>query len=92
MLCRTAAAFTLLMSAALAAPQADDPAKLLPSDTLMYFGTSGANSAAKGGAMQAILAEPEVKAFLAKPVAAADKTLKDLLTQGGISAEDSQRW
>src|SRR6187455_203846 len=37
MLCRTAAAFTLLMSAALAAPQADDPAKLLPSDTLMYF-------------------------------------------------------
>ena len=92
MLVRTAAALTLLMSAAFAAPQTDDPAKLLPSDTLIYFGSSGASGAAKGGAMQAILAEPEVKAFLAKPIAAADKTLKELLTQGGISAEDGQRW
>ena len=92
MFLRTAVAFALLVSAAIAAPQADDPAKLLPSDTLLYFGSTGAAGATKGGAMQAILGEAEVKAFLAKPVAAADKTLKEMLTEGGIGPEDSQRW
>lgn len=92
---RVAAALTLLAPLAWAAPQADDPARLLPSDTLIYFGTTSVRAgadASKGGAMSQILAEPEVKAFLAKPVAAADKTLKEMLAQGGISAEDSQRW
>lgn len=89
------AAFSLLVPAALAAPQAEDPARLLPADTLLYFGTPSVRASAeasKGGAMTLILNEPEVKAFLAKPAAAADRTLKDLLTQGGISAEDSQRF
>lgn len=95
MFLRLAAALALLVPAAWAAPQADDPARLLPSDTLIYFGTSSVRAgadASKGGAMQLIMGEPEVKAFLAKPVAAADKTLKEMLAQGGISAEDSQRW
>jgi len=95
MFIRIAAAFALLVPAALAAPQADDPARLLPADTLIYFGTTSVRAgaeAAKGGAMRLILGEPEVKAFLAKPVSAADKTLKELLTKGGIAAEDSQRF
>jgi hypothetical protein len=89
------AAFALFAPAAFAAPQVDDPARLLPADTLVYFGThsfqAGA-SAANGGAMRLILDEPEVKAFLAKPVTAADKVLKELLTQGGIAAEEGQRF
>ena len=76
------AAFALFAPAALAAQQVDDPARLLPADTLLYFGTHSVRAgaeASKGGAMQLILGDPEVKAFLAKPAAAADRTLKEFL-------------
>jgi hypothetical protein len=90
--------FSLVTALAVALPpvtQVDDPATLVPSSTLVYFGThsvrAGAESSAQS-AMSRILAEPEVKGFLEKPVSAADKVLKQMLVDGGIEGERAKRF
>ncbi|MHC5210984.1 MAG: type II secretion system protein GspG [Planctomycetota bacterium] len=89
--------FSLIAAAAVALPpaaQVDDPARLVPSNTLVYFGTHSVRdgaSASANSAMRMILGEPEVKAFLEKPVSAADKVLNQMLQEGGIESERAQR-
>jgi hypothetical protein len=80
----------LLTTPLLAADAVQDPAKLLPPNTILYVGAPSLQAgaeAAKASAMRKILDEPEVKAFLAKPVAAADKILQELIKQGGLPAD-----
>jgi len=71
-----------------------DPARLLPANTIFYVGTpslqAGAESS-KASAMRKILDEPEVKAFLQKPVGAADKALQELIAKSGLPAEATPR-
>jgi hypothetical protein len=74
--------------------QADDPARLLPPETMVYAGTHSVRAGAeadKNSAMRLILNEPEMKAFLQKPVSAADKAVREMMKEGGVSAEDAQR-
>lgn len=83
---------TLLLAGAHAPVGAEvqDPAALLPANTLFYMGTPSLQAgsvAAKNSAMRRILDEPEVKAFLQKPVSAADKALLAMLDQSGLPAE-----
>ena len=76
--------FTLITLAALLASPAGltgdavaDPAALLPANTILYVGTPSLQAgaeASRNSAMRKILDEPEVKAFLQKPVSAADKS------------------
>lgn len=74
---------SLLLATAFAATPADqDPASLLPADTLVFFGSSGGQGA-PATAMDRILGEPEVKAFLEMPIAAVDGTIDQLLVQNG---------
>jgi hypothetical protein len=81
----------LLASACLAlpsVPQVEDPAALVPQDTLVFFGTHSvrlSSQASKNSAMNRILAEPEVKAFLQKPVAAAQSIIDGALKDSGIA-------
>lgn len=63
---------------------ADDPARLLPADTLIYFGSSSiqaASEASSGTAMSKILGEAEVRAFLHEPTQAAEHVLSMALSQ-----------
>jgi len=88
---------TLITAALLSVPAtqvSDDPASLLPADTLMYFGTQSVQDggkAAKASAMHLILNEPEVKAFLTKPVAAADAFLQQMLKEAEVTDVDPGR-
>ena len=71
-----------------AALSVEDPASLLPANTLVYFGTSSVRAgseAAKSSAMRAILDEPEVKAFMSKPVTAADRALAEMVKESGLA-------
>ena len=66
-----------LVPAALFA-DAEDPARLLPADTLIYFGSTSVQAgyeAAQNTAMARILGEAEVKAFLNEPLAAANQII-----------------
>lgn len=76
------------------APKIDDPAALLPADTLIYFGTHSVQASAAANsksAMHLILGEPEVKAFMQKPVAGADRMLKALLDDAGADPAQAER-
>jgi hypothetical protein len=87
---RALTTLALLAAPLLAGDGPQDPARLLPPKTIFYVGTPSLQAAAeasKNSAMRKILDEPEVKAFLAKPVAAADKVLKDLIAQSGLPAD-----
>lgn|GEM_PF-2174341 len=56
----------------------DDPAQLLPANTLIYFGSTSVQAgfeASKNTAMARILREGEVKAFLNQPLAAANQVI-----------------
>ena len=67
---------------AVVAPQ--DPAELFPAHTLLYFGTDSVQAgaqAARTTAMAKILDEAEVRAFMHKPMAAADGVLKAMLAE-----------
>jgi hypothetical protein len=89
--------FTLIALAALLASPAGltggpvaDPAALLPANTILYVGTPSLQAgaeASKNSAMRKILDEPEVKAFLQKPVSAADKSLQELIAKSGLPPE-----
>jgi len=87
----------LLTAAVLAVPAtqlSDDPANLLPSDTLLYFGThsvSAGSEATKMSAMRMILNEPEVKAFLTKPVSMADTFIQQMLKAADVDGVDPSR-
>ncbi len=66
-----------------------DPAALVPANTLLYLGTPSLQAgalAARKSAMRRILDEPEVKAFLQKPVSQADKVLVELIEKSGLPA------
>lgn len=81
----TLAAATLLV----AAPAGDDPATLLPESTLMYFGTESVRASSKASessAMSKIMGEAEMRAFLEKPMGAADSVLQQLLEQAKTQA------
>jgi hypothetical protein len=57
---------------------AEDPARLLPADTLIYFGSTSVQAsweASKNTAMAHILDEAEVKAFLNEPLSAANQVI-----------------
>ena len=59
-----------------------DPARLVPDDVIVFFGAhdiQGDSGTSRESAMQAILGEPEVRAFLQRPLAAADGILQTLL-------------
>ncbi|MBM3984365.1 MAG: hypothetical protein FJ296_01535 [Planctomycetes bacterium] len=82
----------LLMAAPLTqvGAQVSDPAALVPANTLMYFGTPSLQAgsvASRKSAMRRILDEPEVKAFLQKPVGQADKALVELIEKSGLPAD-----
>src|SRR5262245_36582246 len=89
--------FTLITLAALLVSPAGvtgepdaDPAALLPANTNLYVGTPSLQAGAEAShnsAMRKILDEPEVKAFLQKPVSAADKTLQELIAKSGLPPE-----
>lgn len=86
--------FTLaaLLTTPIAANNApvQDPARLVPANTIFYVGTPSLQASAdvgKASAMRKILDEPEVRAFLQKPVGAADKALQELIAQSGLPAE-----
>lgn len=67
-----------------------DPAALVPANTLLYVGTPSVQAgaiAARKSAMRRILDEPEVKAFLQKPVGQADKALAELIEKSGLPAD-----
>ena len=78
------AAMAVAAPAALAAPQ--DPAALLPSDTIFYVGTDSLRAsaeAAKASAMHKIFNEDEVQAFLNKPLSILDRVIGEAAkTQG----------
>jgi hypothetical protein len=70
--------------------QVSDPAALVPANALIYFGTPSLQDgsvAARKSAMRRILDEPEVKAFLQKPVGQADKALLELIERSGLPAD-----
>lgn len=78
---------SLLAPFTAAAPQ--DPAKLVPADTLIFFGTDSVKAgavAARKTAMAKIFEESEVRAFLHEPVAAAEGILKVILGQAAQEA------
>lgn len=79
-----AASFLFLgLVGAAAAPQ-DDPAVLLPADTLVYFGSASIKAGAEASrntAMSRILSEAEVRSFLHEPVKAAEAVLEALMEQ-----------
>ena len=86
----TTASLLLAGAFAPAGGEIQDPAALLPANTLMYVGSPSLQAgaaASKNSAMRRILDEPEVKAFLQKPVQAADKALVALLDRSGLPAE-----
>lgn len=79
-----ASLLALSLSAGMVAQPANDPANLLPAETLVYFGSTSVRDAWEAGqnsAMTQILSEPEVKAFLHEPLAAANQVLKAGLEQ-----------
>jgi hypothetical protein len=88
---------TLVTAAILTVPAtqlSDDPANLLPANTLMYFGTQSVQAgsdAAKSSAMHMILNEAEVKAFLTKPVSAVDSFLQQMLKEADVTDVDPKR-
>jgi hypothetical protein len=68
----------LSLSSLLTAAPAEDPASLLPAETLIYFGSTSMHTsweASKNTAMARILSESEVKSFLHSPLAAANAVL-----------------
>ncbi len=72
------------------APVNDDPATLLPESTLIYFGTESARAgsqASQASVMSKIMGEAEMRAFLEKPMSAADGVLKQLMEQGKTLVE-----
>ncbi len=81
---------TLVATTALCfSPAADDPAALLPADTMLYFGTDSLNESAKlskKSAMHLIMNEPEVKAFFQKPLSMLDRVLGDVVKDSGMDA------
>ncbi len=79
----TALALSLLLSPA----GAQDPASLLPADTMLYTGTDSLRKgslAARNSAMRLILNEPEVKAFLNKPLTTLDRVFSEASKQSGL--------
>lgn len=57
----------------------EDPARLVPADTLIYFGSTGLQAgfeASRNTAMAKILGESEVKAFFAEPLGAANQVIR----------------
>lgn len=71
-----------LLAISLAAPLAisdiEDPARLLPADTVIYFGSTSVQAsfeASKNTAIAQIFAEPEVRAFLSEPLGAANQVI-----------------
>jgi len=73
MLFSSLVAFSL--SSLLTVAPAEDPASLLPADTLVYFGSTSVHAgweASKNTAMARILSEPEVRSFLHQPLATAN--------------------
>lgn len=69
----------LSLTFGMVAPPPSDPAELLPAETLVYFGSTSVRDAWQAGqntAMTQILSEPEVKAFLHEPLAAANQVIK----------------
>lgn len=85
--------FSTLLSLALTVPgwvvAPQDPASLLPEDTLIFFGTDSVKAgslAARKTAMSRIFAESEVRGFLHEPVSAAEGILKVLISQGMAEA------
>ncbi|GJM21894.1 MAG: hypothetical protein DHS20C15_18090 [Planctomycetota bacterium] len=79
---------SLLAPIAAATPQ-QDPAHLVPADTLIYFGTDSVKAgsvAARKTAMARVFEEAEVRAFLHEPVAAAEGILKVILGQAAAEA------
>jgi len=85
-----------MASAFLALPAAqtiEDPAALVPRDTLMFFGTHSvrlSSQASKNSAMNKILAEPEVKAFLQKPVTAAQAFIDGAIKDSGMAEAEGR--
>lgn len=74
------------------APTGDDPAALLPETTLAYFGTDSvrASSQASGSsAMAKIMGEAEVRAFLEKPMGAAENVLQQMMEMARSQADAS---
>lgn len=68
----------LALSSLMIAEPADDPASLLPADTLIYFGSTSMHAnweASQNTAMARILAEPEVRSFLHQPLGAANSVI-----------------
>jgi len=68
----------LALSSLLIAEPADDPATLLPADTLIYFGSTSMHAnweASQNTAMARILSEPEVRSFLHQPLGAANSVI-----------------
>jgi hypothetical protein len=88
---------TLAAAVCLALPasqQVEDPARLVPPGTLVFMGTHSvrvSSMAAKNSAMNKILAEPEMKAFLQKPVAAAQEILDAAIKGSEIEGAESGR-
>ncbi len=87
-------AFAAAMVLASPSPQQiEDPAALVPRDTLLYFGTHSvklSSQSSKNSAMNQILAEPEVKAFLQKPVAAAQAVIDGAIKDSGIAEAEGR--
>lgn len=77
----TLIAVTALTLSALA--PAEDPARLLPADTLIYFGSNSLKAgqeASRNTAMRRILDEPEMRSFLHQPTRAAEQVLASLMS------------
>ncbi|MEO8453101.1 MAG: type II secretion system protein GspG [Gemmatimonadota bacterium] len=85
-----------IATACLALPavqQIEDPAALVPQETLVFFGTHSvriSSQSAKNSAMNQILSEPEVKAFLQKPVAAAQAVIDGAIKDSGIAEAEGR--
>ena len=87
----------LLMAAAVttSATSADamDPARLLPAETLIYFGSTSLQAsfeASQETAMSKILGEAEMKAFLAEPLAAANQIITKGMAMAAGEIEEAQ--
>ena len=80
----------LMLAPAPHAPAAvQDPAQLLPADTLLYNGTDSLRAGSEAGrksAMHLIFNEPEVKAFLNKPLSVLDHVLGQAAKEQGFEA------
>jgi len=82
-----------ILLASPAALQIEDPAALVPRDTLVFFGTHSvrlSSQRSKDSAMNQILSEPEVKAFLQKPVAAAQAVIDGAIKESGIAEAEGR--